>query len=161
MLSRTGAAADGAGSVRIRQLDPRGRGVGDAGGKTTFVHGALPGEEVVCRRVKRRRNFDEAVVQEVVEPSPDRVEPRCRFYERCGGCSLQHLSYEAQLRHKERTLLATLDAAGDVSPERVMPPIAGSPGATAARPGSAPATCRAGTGRWWGFANGFRTALPT
>ena len=127
MLSRTAAAADGTGSVRIRQLDPRGRGVGGAGGKTTFVHGALPGEEVVCRRVKRRRSFDEAVVQEVVEPSPDRVEPRCRFYERCGGCSLQHLSYEAQLRHKERTLLAALAAAGDVPPERVMPPLAGSP----------------------------------
>jgi len=127
MLSRTGAAADGTGCVRIQELDPRGRGVGGAGGKTTFVHGALPGEEVVCRRVKRRRNFDEAVVQEVVEPSPDRVEPRCRFYERCGGCSLQHLSRDAQLRHKERMLLAALSAAGDVAPGQVMPPLAGSP----------------------------------
>ena len=127
MLSRTGVAARGTGRVRIRDLDPRGRGVGRAGGKTTFVHGALPGEEVVCRRVKRRRNHDEAVVLEVVEPSPDRVEPRCRFYERCGGCSLQHLSGDAQLRHKERTLLAALSAAGDVAPGQVMSPLAGSP----------------------------------
>ena len=127
MLSRIGAAADGTGSVRIRELDPRGRGVGRTAGKTTFVHGALPGEEVVCRRVKRRGSFDEAVVQEVVEPSPDRVEPRCRFYERCGGCSLQHLSYDAQLRHKERALIAALAAAGDLSPGRIMPPLAGSP----------------------------------
>ena len=76
MLSRTGAAADRTGSVRIRELDLRGRGVCGTGGKTTFVHGALPGEEVVCRRVKRRRSFDEAVVQEVVEPSagPGRAE---------------------------------------------------------------------------------------
>ena len=127
MLSDSGATGRGAGGVRIRDLDPRGRGVGRVGGKMTFVHGALPGEEVVCRRVKRRRGFDEAVVQEVVEPSPDRVEPRCRFYERCGGCSLQHLSYDAQLRHKERTLLAALSTAGEVSPELVMPPLAGSP----------------------------------
>jgi len=93
----------------------------------TFVHGALPGEEVVCRRVKRWKRHDEAVVQEVAEPSPDRVEPRCRFYERCGGCSLQHLSYDAQLRHKERTLLEVLSGAGNVSPRLVMPPLAGSP----------------------------------
>ena len=113
--------------MRIHELDPRGRGVGRADGKMTFVHGALPGEEVVCRRVRKRRSFDEAVVQEVVEPSPDRVEPKCRFYERCGGCSLQHLSYEAQLRYKERTLLAALSSVGHVSPRQVMPPLAGSP----------------------------------
>ena len=121
------AAARRTRTVRIRDLDPKGRGAGRAGGKTTFVHGALPGEEVVCRRVRRRANFEEAVVQEVVEPSPDRVEPRCRFYERCGGCSLQHLSYDAQLRHKERILLAALSKAGNVSPRQVMPPLAGSP----------------------------------
>ena len=127
MLNRTGGAPDGTGGVRIRDLDPRGRGVGLAGGKTTFVHGALPGEEVVCRRVKRRGNHDEAVVREVLEPSPDRVGPRCPFYERCGGCSLQHQSYDAQLRHKERTLLAALAAAVDVGAQRIMPPLAGSP----------------------------------
>lgn len=120
MMSQTDA-------VRIHDLDPKGRGVGRAGGKTTFVHGALPGETIVCRRVKRRRSYDEAVVQEIIEPSPDRVEPRCRFYERCGGCSLQHLSYEAQLRHKERMLLAALSTAGGVTPRQVMPPLAGSP----------------------------------
>jgi len=124
---RTDNVARGSGGVRIDDLDPRGRGVGRTGGKMTFVHGALPGEEVICRRVKRRRSFDEAVVQEVVESSPDRVEPRCRFYERCGGCSLQHLSYDAQLRHKERTLLATLATVAGVSPPQVMPPLAGSP----------------------------------
>ena len=127
MPGRTDNATRGSGGVRIDDLDPRGRGVGRAGGKTTFVHGALPGEEVTCRRVKRHRSFDEAIVQEVVESSPDRVEPRCRFYERCGGCSLQHLSYDAQLRHKERILLATLSAVADVAAPRIMPPLAGSP----------------------------------
>ena len=127
----SGAAARRTCTVRIHDLDPKGRGAGRVGGngdgKMTFVHGALPGEEVVCRRVGRRRSFDEAVVQEVVEPSPDRVEPRCRFYERCGGCSLQHLSYDAQLRHKERMLLAALSAGGNVSPAEIVPPLAGSP----------------------------------
>ena len=127
MSGRTDNAARASGGVRIDALDPRGRGVGRVGGKMTFVHGALPGEEVICRRVKRNRSFDEAVVQEVVESSPDRVEPRCRFYERCGGCSLQHLSYDAQLRHKERTLLATLSTVAGVCAIRIMPPLVGSP----------------------------------
>ena len=127
MVGQPGVAACRTFAVHIHGLDPKGRGVGRVDGKTTFVHGALPGEEVVCRRVRRRRSFDEAVVQEVVEASPDRVEPRCRFYERCGGCSLQHLSYDVQLRHKERTLLDALSTAGNVSPRLVMPPLAGSP----------------------------------
>ena len=115
-------------TVRIHDLDAKGRGVGRAGGgKTTFVHGALPGEEVVCRRVKRRRSYDEAVVEEVADPSPERVEPRCRFYGRCGGCSLQHLSYDAQLRHKERVLLAALAPVASVAAGQIMPPLAGSP----------------------------------
>ena len=113
--------------VRIHDLDVNGRGVGRIDGKVVFVRGALPGEEAVCRRVRRRRDFDEAIVQEIVEPSPDRVEPRCRFYERCGGCSLQHLSHEAQLRHKERTLLSALSTIAKVTPAQVMPPLAGSP----------------------------------
>ena len=127
MPTRTGSAARATGIVRIHDLDSRGRGVGRADGKTTFVHGALPGEAVVCRRVRKRRSFDEAVVQEVVEPSADRVEPRCRFYERCGGCSLQHLSYDAQLRHKERALLGALSASVGAASWRVMPPLVGSP----------------------------------
>ena len=115
-------------TMHIRDLDPGGRGVGRAdGGKMTFVHGALPGEEVVCRRIRRRRSHDEAIVQDIVESSPDRVEPRCRFYERCGGCSLQHLSCDAQLRHKERVLLLALSTAGDIEPRQVMPPLSGSP----------------------------------
>ena len=114
-------------TVRIHELDANGRGVGRVGGKMTFVHGALPGEQVVCRRIRRSRRFDEAVVQEIVDSSPDRVIPKCRFYERCGGCSLQHLSYEAQLRHKERRLLDALSTIADAVPERIMPPLAGSP----------------------------------
>ena len=124
-MSRSGTGTLGA--VRIDDLDPSGRGVVRTGGKMMFVHGALPGEEVVCRRIRRRRSYDEAVVEEVVEASPDRVEPRCRFYARCGGCSLQHLSYDAQLRHKEHVLLAALSSVGGVAPGKIMPPLTGPP----------------------------------
>ena len=127
MLSRSDGTSRGICILRIDELDANGRGVGRIGGKVTFVHGALPGEEVVCRRIRRRRSLDEAVVQEILDPSPDRVVPRCRFYDHCGGCSLQHLSYRAQLRHKERRLLEALSTTADAVPERIMPPLTGSP----------------------------------
>ena len=126
-MSRTGTAVQGAGTVRIQRLDSRGRGVARAGGRTALVHGALPGEVVVSRRVRRRSGRDEAVVEKLVEASPDRVEPRCRFHERCGGCSLQHLSHDAQLRHKTQVLLAALSTIGNVAPGEVMPALAGTP----------------------------------
>ena len=122
-----GTAAPRTRLVHIHDLDSRGRGVGRIDGKTTFVHGALPGEQVLARRLKKRRSHDEAVAVEVVEPSSHRVEPRCSFYDRCGGCSLQHMSYEAQLRHKERVLLAVLSDIANLAPEEVMPPLAATP----------------------------------
>ena len=126
-VDRIGTAARGGGAVRIERLDSRGRGVVRISDKTTLVHGALPGEVVIARRVRRRRGRDEAVVEEMVEASPDRVEPRCRFHQRCGGCSLQHLSHDAQLRHKEGVLLTTLRTIGSVLAGEVMPALAGTP----------------------------------
>ena len=126
-MSRTGTAVQDTGAVCIRRLDSRGRGVARAGGRTALVHGALPGEVVVSRRVRRRSGRDEAVVEALIEASPDRVEPRCRFHERCGGCSLQHLSHDAQLRHKTQVLLAALSTIGNVTPGEVMPALAGTP----------------------------------
>ena len=127
MLKTSGAVAPRTRLVHVEDLDSRGRGVGRVDGKTTFVHGALPGEAVIARRLKRRASHDEAVALEIVEPSSHRVEPRCPFYDRCGGCSLQHMSYEAQLRHKERVLLAALSDVAGLVPEAVMPPLTGTP----------------------------------
>ena len=126
-MRTSGTAAPRTCRVHILDLDSRGRGIGLVDGKTTFVHGALPGEEVIARRLKKRRSHDEAVALEISEPSSHRVEPRCPFYDRCGGCSLQHMSYEAQLRHKERVLLAALSDVADLAPEEVMPPLTGTP----------------------------------
>ena len=126
-MSRTGTEVQDTGAVCIQRLDSRGRGVARAGGRTALVHGALPGEVVVSRRVRRRSGRDEAVVEELVEASPDRVEPRCRFHERCGGCSFQHLSHDAQLRHKTQVLLAAFSTIGNVVPGEVMPALAGTP----------------------------------
>lgn len=102
-----------------------GRGVTRGTGKTAFVLGALHGETVRFRRRRRRRNYDEAELLEILEPSRDRVEPRCPVFGLCGGCSLQHLSAGAQLALKQATLLDNLERLGGVQPERVLEPVAG------------------------------------
>jgi 23S rRNA (uracil1939-C5)-methyltransferase len=102
-----------------------GRGVARVDGKAVFIDGALPGERVRFRVIKRRRQLDEAGLVEVLAASPDRVVPACAHFGICGGCSLQHLSAPAQLAAKERQLLDNLERIGRVRPERVLPPLRG------------------------------------
>jgi 23S rRNA (uracil1939-C5)-methyltransferase len=102
-----------------------GRGIARLDGKAVFIDGALPGERVRLRVYKRRRQFDEAGLVEVLEPSPDRVLPKCAHFGVCGGCSLQHLAPAAQLAAKERQLVDNLERIGRVSPERLFAPLRG------------------------------------
>jgi len=64
-----------------------GRGVARDAGKAVFIDGALPGERVRFRVIKRRRQFDEAGLVDVLVASPDRVVPVCAHFGICGGCS--------------------------------------------------------------------------
>jgi 23S rRNA (uracil1939-C5)-methyltransferase len=102
-----------------------GRGIVRDAGKAVFIDGALPGERVRYRVIKRRRQLDEAGLVEVLVASPDRVVPACAHFGICGGCSLQHLSAPAQLAAKERQLLDNLERIGRVRPERVLAPLRG------------------------------------
>lgn len=93
--------------------------------KTVFVAGALPHERIRFRRVRRHRQHDEAELLEVLEPSPDRVVPRCAHFGVCGGCAMQHLTPAAQLLAKQAELAETLQRIGRVTPERWLAPLAG------------------------------------
>ncbi len=102
-----------------------GRGIARVDGKAVFIEGALPGERVKFRVFKRRRQWDEAGLVEVLTASPDRVRPKCAHFGVCGGCSLQHLAPAAQLAAKERQLLDNLERIGRVRPQRVLAPLEG------------------------------------
>jgi len=102
-----------------------GRGVARVDGKAVFIEGALPGERVRFRVLKRRRHMDEAGLVDVLVASPDRAAPRCAHFGICGGCSLQHLAPAAQLAVKQRQLLENLQRIGNVQPERVLEPLRG------------------------------------
>jgi len=110
-------------TASIESVTHDGKGIAALEGKKVFVAGALPGEIVRFQRRKRRRNFDEAELLEVLEASSARIEPRCAVYGTCGGCSLQHTSGEEQRSIKLKALVDNLQRIGQVEPERWLEPI--------------------------------------
>ena len=105
----------------ITDLTHDGRGVAHVNGKAVFVSGALAGERVRMRFSGKHRHYDEAVVEEVLSASPDRVAPRCAHFGVCGGCALQHLAPAAQISAKQRVLLENLGRIGKVTPRQAKP----------------------------------------
>jgi 23S rRNA (uracil1939-C5)-methyltransferase len=87
-------------------------GVKPGPGKTVFVPYTLPGEVVEAHVIKKHSGFEEAVLENVLDASMDRVTPRCAHFGVCGGCQYQHASYETQLRFKQDILRETLARAG-------------------------------------------------
>jgi 23S rRNA (uracil1939-C5)-methyltransferase len=99
------------------------RGVARVDGKALFVAGALPGETVRARIVKRSRHFDEGKVEEILVRSPERIEPRCKHFGTCSGCTLQHLPQAAQIAAKQRVLAENFERIGKVAPQRWLEPL--------------------------------------
>ncbi|MBE2285178.1 MAG: class I SAM-dependent RNA methyltransferase [Prosthecobacter sp.] len=94
--------------VRIDNLTNEGMGVARAGGWVVFVPFVLPGEFVRCRIYRNHKNFSEADLVEVLEPSPQRVQPVCPVFGTCGGCQYQHMAYAEQLHWKRRQVAELL-----------------------------------------------------
>ena len=126
-MSRSNTVSPTPFEAHITDLGHDGRGVARIDGKTVFVSGALLGEQVMARLRKRHRHFDEAEVVEVITPSPHRVEPRCRHFADCSGCSLQHLDAGSQIAAKQRVLAENFERIGKVMPQLWLPPLAGAP----------------------------------
>jgi 23S rRNA (uracil1939-C5)-methyltransferase len=101
----------------IERLVASGAGLARVDGRVVFVAGALPGDRVRARIVRRAKRHAEAVVEELLEPSPDRRTPRCAHFSACGGCALQHLAYPAQLAAKRDLLLDALRSVGGFVPQ--------------------------------------------
>lgn len=109
----------------IERMADGGQGVAHIDGKLCFVDGALAGERVRAALVRRHGNYDEAVTQGVLEPSPQRVTPACAVYARCGGCMLQHQDHAAQVQDKQAQLAEKLARIGGVQPADWLDPIVG------------------------------------
>ena len=87
--------------VKIEKLDHFGRGIAKVNNMPIFVENSLIGEEVEIIVTKEKKNYMEGIVSKYLKVSPLRVESKCPYYDKCGGCDLLHLSYEEQLKYKE------------------------------------------------------------
>jgi 23S rRNA (uracil1939-C5)-methyltransferase len=107
------------GPVMVERLSHEGRGVAHAAdGKTVFIDGAVPGDQVMYKVTRRKASFDDAQLAEILQPSAQRVTPPCEFFARCGGCTLQHVSTEFQLTHKQAMLTEQLTHFANVQPQQ-------------------------------------------
>ncbi|MCP5161628.1 MAG: 23S rRNA (uracil(1939)-C(5))-methyltransferase RlmD [Hahellaceae bacterium] len=111
--------------VAIEKLSHEGRGIAFTEGKTQFVEGALPGEQVMASYLQSRSRFDELKTVEVLVPSAERVVPPCEHATLCGGCSLQHMAPEAQIALKQTVLKDQFTHFGGVEPEQWVDPLVG------------------------------------
>lgn len=107
--------------LTINDIGTEGQGIGRYDGYTMFVDGALPGEKVSVTVIKVGKNYGVGRLKEILETSPDRVEPVCPIARQCGGCSLQHLSYEGQLEFKRNKVQQLLRRIGKVQDVEVLP----------------------------------------
>ncbi|MFD1129654.1 23S rRNA (uracil(1939)-C(5))-methyltransferase RlmD [Paenibacillus provencensis] len=101
--------------IEIIGMNHDGEGVGRAEGYTLFVAGALPGEKVRVKVLKTKKQYGYAKLLEIITASKDRVAAPCPIYDQCGGCQLQHMSYEGQLEWKRQIVVDNLTRIGKLN----------------------------------------------
>lgn len=110
--------------LEIHDVAFGGKGVARHEGKVYFVPFTIPGEKVMARVIRQKKNFAEAELVSVLLPSPDRVVPPCPYFGRCGGCSYQHIDYPRQLAIKAVQVEQTLRRVGKLEAVPMRPAIA-------------------------------------
>ena len=114
--------------LTIEDMSVDGEGIGKYNGMAFFVKDAIVGDRIRARVTKLKKTYGYARVDEILEPSADRCEPRCALHKRCGGCQIQAMDYAAQLAFKEKKVRNNLIRLGGFSEaeiDAVMEPIVG------------------------------------
>lgn len=109
--------------LRIERLAADGRGIGFEDGRTWFVSGALAGETVDARVLSAQGKVVQARAERIIEAAALRRQAPCPYVDRCGGCSVQHISHDDQLALKQRQLVEQLAKVGGAAPETWAPPL--------------------------------------
>lgn len=104
---------------RVKALAFGGEGIIKSEGKVVFVPFTAPGDLIQYRIVSDKARFQRGEMTKLIEPGPDRTEPQCPYFGKCGGCQLQHLNYSAQLRSKREAVSEALKRIGSVDNELV------------------------------------------
>jgi 23S rRNA (uracil1939-C5)-methyltransferase len=115
-------------TIRIEKIIHGGLGLGRLeNGIVVMTPFVLPNEDVLVAEIKKQRGYIEAEPVEILQSSPDRVEPLCKYYMQCGGCDLQHMNLTAQHKAKENIIRETLNRAGITLEEQTICPTIVSP----------------------------------
>ncbi len=110
-------------TLDIEDCGVDGEGIGKADGFTIFVKDAVIGDRIKAKIIKAKKNYGYGLLMEVIIPSPYRVKPACPIARQCGGCQIQALSYEEQLKFKEKKVRGHLERIGgfrDIQMEPIM-----------------------------------------
>ena len=107
--------------VEISSLAFGGKGIARVNDFVIFVDGALPGQTVIARIYKIKKSFAEARLSEVIHQSPLSQQPRCTHFDDCGGCQIQHLLYEEQLKYKRQHVQDCLERIGKIFCKEIDP----------------------------------------
>ena len=107
--------------VHIIDIAEEGKGVGKADELVIFVDKAVPGDVADVRLTKKKKNFAEAVIEQLHEKSALRTEPFCPHFGTCGGCKWQHMGYESQLKFKQKNVEAALQRLGKIDTSSTEP----------------------------------------
>lgn len=110
-------------TLDVNRLGINGEGIGYKDRQVVFVEGALPGEKAVVRITQVEPKFARGKLLKIVNKSPERVKPLCPVYEQCGGCSLQHLNYQAQLDWKQELVREAFARYTDLKEPPIQPTI--------------------------------------
>lgn len=114
--------------VTIDDIGADGEGIGKADGYTLFIKDAVIGDTVEAKITKVKKTYGYARLEKILESSPFRIEPKCRFHRQCGGCQIQALRYDKQLEYKEKKVrnnLLRIGGFGEAYLNTVMEPIVG------------------------------------
>lgn len=103
--------------INITDIGSEGQGIGKIDNFTLFVEGGLPDDTLLVKVIKLKKTYGIGKLIEIVKPSSMRVEPPCKVFNLCGGCTLQHFSYEAQLAYKKDKVYNDLKRIGNLDLE--------------------------------------------
>lgn len=110
-------------AVTIESIAFGGDGVARHGDYVIFVPDVIPGENVKIRLTAAKRSYGKGVLIDLVEPSAERIAPRCEVYGECGGCQYQHVAYECSLRFKEQQVREVMQRIAGITIDEVCEPI--------------------------------------
>ena len=109
--------------LQIEKLVQGGSGLGRANNRVIFVPYTIPGETVAVQVTREKKDYAEGVIHKLLTPSALRREPLCPVFQICGGCQLQHLPEEAQMRYKVEALNEAFSRLNQIKPVACLPPI--------------------------------------